>query len=141
MLSTLKNSDDLMEDTFSFLLKDEYHKLIDLAESVNLNEQIDFKCVFLCSKNEHNKLLGVAGIRLDYDIPKFEHIIVKNEYQKKGLALSLMKAMEDFLREKSYTYYTAFIVPENMIMRKYAVKFGFKSYKETDDGTWFFKDL
>ena len=63
---------------------DEYEKLTELAESVNLDEKMNFKCTFLAAKDDKGKILGVAGINFNFEIPKFIHIIVRKEYQNQS---------------------------------------------------------
>ena len=119
----------------------EYPKLTQLAEKVKLDEKIDFKCVFLCEKDKQENLRGVAGTNFRYLFPRFEHIIIRSEDQKTKLGVKLMLATEQFLRKKKYSYYTCFVLKENLRMRNYAEKFGFKEYSETEKGIWFSKSL
>jgi len=119
----------------------EYSKLIDLAESVTLGEKIDFKCTFIVKEDESGKILGAAGTRFDFISPRFEHIIVREEYQKTSLAGRLMLETEKLVRSEGHTAYVALIPQTNEIMTMYAIKFGFKEYDKGKSGMWFYKQL
>ena len=95
---------------------DEYHKISELAGSVNLDEKIDFRCTFLAAQNGSTKLLGVAGVSFRHKYPRFKHIIVRKEYQRTRLAFRLMKEIEKLLMEHGFDIYVALIPKTNKLM-------------------------
>ena len=125
----------------SILNTGEYEKLSELAADVKLDEKIDFKCMFLAARDENKRILGVAGFNINYVLPKFEHIIVRSGYQKRGLAFRLMRECEKLLAKSGFKEYAALIPYSNETMQKYAFKFGFKKYDENKKGIWVFKRL
>lgn len=127
--------------TYDFLKPDEYNRVIDLADEVNLDEKVNFKCKFLAAKNKSGEIQGVAGTDFNYEWPVFKHIIVSKNNQKSKLAVALMMRTEKWLIENGYDVYLCFILHENEIMTEYATKFGFRPYNDKEDGTWYYKKL
>ncbi len=113
-----------------------------LAILTNLDEPIDTGCKFLTARDDAGHLLGVAGVNFDKELyPRFEHIIVVPRYQKGKLAAVLMRKTEDWLKGLGFYHYISFIYREKEIMRKYALKFGFRLYKHGTRGDWFYKSI
>jgi GNAT superfamily N-acetyltransferase len=130
-----------MKYNLSFLQPEEYGELSKLAEEVKLDEKIDFQCYFLSAKDDNKKLLGVAGVNLNKDIPRFEHIIIGKPYQKTRLAVILMKAIEKFLIDEGYKIYSAYINNSKWWMQRYAEKFNFVKWEDRKNGKWYYKKL
>ncbi|RKY32395.1 MAG: hypothetical protein DRP74_02670 [Candidatus Omnitrophota bacterium] len=130
-----------MKYNISILKPENYPELIKLAESVNLDEKIDFQCTFIAAQNGTPELLGVAGINFNKRFPRFEHILVSKPFQKTRLGVILLKAMEKYLIDNGYDTYVSYILNSREHMQKYALKWGMKEYNKTDDGKWFYKRL
>ena len=117
-------------------------RLDDLKAITNLQENIDYNCIFIVARDENYQILGVAGINLQrHKYPRFEHIIIHPSKYKSKLAFELMQKIEEYLTKIGKDNYVAYIDNENKLMQKYAQKWGMKEYSENELGKWYFKNL
>jgi len=114
------------------------YKIINLAEKVNLDEKIDFKCKFIGVK-KNNELVGFIGINMQGHYPRFEHIVIDHKYQRTRVVILLARAMEKFL--KPYKCYVSYILHINNTMKKYAEKWGMRPYAKDNKGQWYHKNI
>lgn len=117
-------------------------KIKHLAFICEIDEPIDEKCDFLCAFDKELGLVGVAGVNLKRDLyPQFEHIIIHPKRQRTRVSVMLMNKMEEYLKNKEYKEYVAFIKNDKKMMQEYAMHWGMKEYSKTPRGVWYFKSL
>ena len=128
-----------MKYLFSILDKSRYALLDELAKKVGLDEKIDLDCVFMSAQNGRSALVGVAGVNLKGEYPRFEHIMIDKPYQKTRLAVIIMREMEKFL--KPFGCYVSYIKDSKKHMQNYAEKWGMRPYQKTKTGQWYYKEI
>ena len=118
------------------------NSLDDLKAITNLNEDIDYDCIFIVARDSSYRILGVAGVNLKkHQYPRFEHIIIHPSMQKSKLGFILMKEIEKYLTNINKENYVSYILNKNEVMQKYAEKWGMKEYASNEKGKWYYKDL
>ena len=116
--------------------------LNDLINITNLDENIDYDCIFIVARDDVYNIVGVAGINLKQDkYPRFKHIIIHPSKYKSRLGVELMNYMEAYLKRTNKEQYVSYVFNENKKMQKYAEKWGMKEYANNQKGKWYYKDL
>lgn len=137
-----------MKYQFFVLKKENYDELNKLTNRVKLDEQLDKDAIFIVGIEE-NDLQGAVGFSFRNDfldkenikLPRLEHIIVDNKYQKTRLGVLLLKEMEKYLKEREYKEYYSYILNTNERMKKYAIKWGMKLKNIGRVGSCYYKPL
>jgi len=116
-------------------------ELFNLANEVNLKENIDYFCNFVVAR-EKGKLIAAAGVNFTrLPVPKFEHIIIAPQYQKTRLFVIMLKKLEEYIKARGYKGYISFILNTNNHIQNYALKWGMKPYNIKSNGIWFEKKI
>ena len=127
--------------------KNEIDELTDFVSNFDLGENIDYGCCFLSCK-DNDKIVAITGwnedikFNTDRKIALFEHIILDPKYHRKGwLFAKMMRESEKLMRIHGFIQYVSYILNTKKLIQQYAIRWGMKPYKKTEEGIWFYKNL
>jgi hypothetical protein len=117
-----------------------------LAKTCGINEEYDRACDLVYTWVIDEKIVAVIAFKKvlftdGQTIPRLEHIFGLPEVQKTRRGVIFLLSVEQQIMEYGFKQMWAFIDRTRGYMYDYAVKFGFKEYAASKDGTYLIKNI